>query len=449
MSGTGVASIAPHSIAKVGQEELSASEARWLAISAQGLSKDRPLGPATTRDLRGAIRAVGVVQLDAINVVERTQRLVLFSRVGTYNSALLEAMTGPGGELFETPGFRAALMPVAHQPLLRWRAASYGVPQDNPNYVRRVEAYYQANATYIAAVLAEVAARGPLAASALSDPRRRSGEWWQRRSDGRRALELLFARGDLAAWRTPRFERVYDLPERVIPAAVLASPTPSPEEAQRALVGLAAASLGVATVSDLARYHLLSPAVVKSRLPDLVEAGELIPVRVAGWRHPAFVTPTARPSWPKRTQATLLSPFDSLIWDRERTRRIFGFDYRIEVYLPAGKRQHGYYVLPLLVGDRLAGRFDLKADRKNAALRVVGAYAEPDADALAVGHAGAEELRRLSKWLGLDKVEVELNGQLATTLGQELALERPRGRRRDGGGRQATRVRAVPPEPPA
>jgi uncharacterized protein len=314
------------SIAKVGQEELSASEVRWLSLSAQGLSKDRPTGPVTTAQLRGAIRAVGVVQLDAINVVERTQRLVLFSRIGAYDPAPLDAMTGPGGKLFETPGFPAVLTPMAHQPLLRWRAASYGVFQDNPTYIRRVEAYYEANVTYIAVVLAEVGERGPLAASALSDPRGRSGEWWQRRSDGRRALEVLFARGDLAAWRTPRFERVYDLPKRVIPAAVLATPTPSPEEAQRALIRLAAASLGVATVADLARYHLLNPAIAKARVAELVKAGELVPAQVAGGRDPVFVSRAARPSRPKRTHATLLSPFDSLIWDRDRTRRVFGFD---------------------------------------------------------------------------------------------------------------------------
>ncbi|MBO0715579.1 MAG: YcaQ family DNA glycosylase, partial [Acidimicrobiales bacterium] len=329
----------------MGQEKLSASEARWLALSAQALSKDPPLGPATRAHLRRAIRAVGVVQLDAINVVERTQRLVLFSRIGAYDPALLDAMSGPGGDLFETPGFRAALMPMAQQPLLRWRTASYGVPRDNPTYVKRVDAYYRANAGYISAVLAEVAERGPLAASELSDPRRRRGEWWQRRSDGRRALEILFARGDLAAWRTARFERAYDLPERVIPASVLTSPTPSPEEAQRALIRLAAASLGVATVADLARYHLLDPMTVKARVAELVEAGELVPVQVEGWRAPAVMTSAARPSRPKRTRATLLSPFDSLIWDRERTRRVFGFDYRIEVYLPEVKRRHGYYVL--------------------------------------------------------------------------------------------------------
>lgn len=422
--------VRPPSIATVGQEKLSAIEARWLAISAQGLSSDRPVGPGTKAHVRRAVHQVGVVQLDAINVLERTQRLVLFSRIGAYDPSLLEAMTGPGGELFETPGFRAALMPVAHHPLLRWRAASYGVAQDNPTYVRRVQAYHQANASYIAAVLAEVAERGPLSASALSDPRRRSGQWWQRRSDGRRALELLFARGDLAAWRTLRFERVYDLPERVIPASVLASPTPSEEEAQRGLVRLAAASLGVATVADLARYHLLNPATVKARVPELVEAGELVPVQVAGWRDPAVVPKSARPFRLKRTQATLLSPFDSLIWDRERTRRLFGFDYRVEVYLPEAKRRFGYYVLPLLFGDGLVGRLDLKADRKRHVLRVVGAYAEPDGDARAVAHAGAEELRRLCTWLGLAVVDVEPNGGLATALRRAVALEGPRPGRR-------------------
>ncbi len=362
-----------------------------------------------------------MVQLDAISVLVRTQFLVLFSRVGAYSRPLFHQMFAPRGELFECAGYRAALMPVAQQPLLRWRAATFSVYRDNPRAVARRKAFYQANAGYIEAIRGEVAERGPLAASQLREPRRRSGEWWERRSDGRRALEFLFGRGDLGAWRTASFERVYDLVERVIPAPILSLPTPGAADAQRALVGLAARSLGVATTADLASYHLLDPATVRARAAELVEAGELIPVEVEGWNQPAYLDPRASGSRPVRPGATLLSPFDSLVWDRRRTSRLFGFDYRIEVYVPSAQRRHGYYVLPLLVGDRLVGRLDLKSDRKNSALQVLAAYAEPDTDLGALAVLTATELEAVGAWLGLDTVILQRRGDLA----EALARHRP------------------------
>jgi uncharacterized protein len=395
---------------------LSARDARRLAISAQGLGRARPGGTTGTRHLRDAIRAVGVLQLDAINVVARTQFLVLFSRIGAYDTRLLLDMTGPGGELFECAGYRAALMPVAHQPLLRWRADRYATYRDSPTSAARWDTYLEVHADYIAGALGEVAERGPLTASQLSDPRRRDGDWWERRSDGRRALEVLFAKGELAAWRTPTFERVYDLAERVIPPSVLAQPTPTEEEAQRALVMLAARSMGVATVADLAGYHLLQPATARARVAELVEAGELVRVEVEQWTEPAYLPVGARPAPLRRAHATLLSPFDPLISNRRRTRRMFGFDYRIEVYVPEAKRQYGYYVLPMLLDDRLVGRFDLKADRKTSTLRVAGAYLEPDVTAGPVLEAAAAELGELAAWLELEDITVATRGNLARPL---------------------------------
>ena len=358
-----------------------------------------------------AINAVGILQLDAISVVARTQFLVLFSRVGAYSQSLLHQMAGPGGELFECAGYRAAADAPPYQPLFRWQAIGLAAYNSDVRRAARWQAYRQANADYIDTVRREIGQRGPLTASRLTDPRRRGGEWWERRSDGRRALEFLFNLGELGAWRTSSFERVYDLVERVIPAPILSLPTPSAEDAQRALVLAAAQALGIGTAADLAGYHLLEPAVGRARVAELVEAGQLTPVQVEGWRQPAYLDAKARPAKPTRTHATLVSPFDSLIWDRRRTRRLFGFDYRIEVYVPEPQRRYGYYVLPLLVGDRLVARFDLKADRKASALRVAGAYAEPEVDLAHVAELAAAELEAMGAWLGLQSVTVGRPGK--------------------------------------
>ncbi|MEN8160722.1 MAG: crosslink repair DNA glycosylase YcaQ family protein, partial [Myxococcota bacterium] len=244
----------------------------------------------------------------------------------------------------------------------------------------------------------------------------RDGDWWNRRSVGRQALEHLFARGELAAWRNEGFERVYDLPERVIPSEVLARPEPSEADAHRELVAAAANALGVATVGDLADYYRIAKGPVAARVAELVEAGRLERVAVEGWREPAFRAPGLRVARPRRAHATLLSPFDSLIWERERTSRLFDFDYRIEVYVPAPKRRYGYYVLPLLLGDALVARFDLKADRKAGELRVEGAYLEPGGEAGPVAEAAAVELHALGAWLGLGGLRVGRRGNLATAL---------------------------------
>ncbi len=399
---------------------LSQVEARWLAIEAQGLAGPRPKGRVGRRHLRAAIDAVGTIQLDAIHVVERTQFLVLFSRLGPYDTARLHELCGPGGELFEYWGHAASLMPMAREPLFRWRMAQHGPAGASPVWSARMRTWSRANARYIASVVQEVRTRGPLAASQLSDPRRRNGEWWGRRSVGRQALEFLFARGEVAGWRTPNFERVYDLPERVIPEEVRSRATPSIEDSHRQLLLLAARSLGVATLRDLANYYMMKPAQAKARVAELVEGGQLVETRVEGWREAAYAPPEARPSRPRRDHATLLSPFDSLIWERARTQRLFGFDYRIEVYTPESRRRYGYYVLPLLLGDRLVARFDLKADRGESRLCVRGAYLEPGAQGRAVVPAAAAELDTLRRWLGLAQISVARRGNLAAPLGRAV-----------------------------
>lgn len=398
-----------------GTVTLSQREARWLALEAQGLGAGRPRAKG-----RGALLALierlGVLQLDAINVLERPQFLVPWSRLGAFDPAALHGLCGPGGALFEYWGHAASWLPVSHHPLLRWRMAGFRSARPATPYLARWQAWGKKNAAYVRRVRDEVRARGPLSAAQLSNPRRRDGEWWGRRSVGRQALEFLFARGELAGWRNESFERVYDLPERVIPGEVLAQPAPSETEAQRELVATAARALGVATLGDLADYHRIAKGSAAARVAELVEAGRLERVAVEGWREPAYRPSGLRVRRPRRSHATLLSPFDSLIWERERTSRLFGFDYRIEVYVPAPKRRYGYYVLPLLLGDALVARFDLKADRKASELRVESAHAEPAAKAPAVAAAAAAELVRLRAWLGLARVRVGGRGNLASAL---------------------------------
>jgi hypothetical protein len=403
--------------------QLSNREARWLAIAAQGLGGPRPVPfPATGKvpgraHLRRLMAQVGTIQLDAVNVLARTQFLVPFSRFGSYDPAVMRGLSGPGGCWFEYWGHAASLLPVELQPLFRWRMRDSGDESVyGAQYQQRRQAWRTAHADYLASVLAEVADRGPLAASQLSEPRRQSGEWWDRRSIGRRALEVLFSDGVLAAWRSSTFERIYDLVERVIPPAVLNLPTPRVADAELQLVVLAARCLGVATITDLADYFWLRPVAARARVAELVEGGQLEEVQVEGWGKPAYVVAGSHPRRPRRRHGTLLSPFDSLIWTRERTERLFGFRYRIEIYVPAPRRTYGYYVMPLLLGDELVGRFDLKSDRKGGALMVHGAFSEPGADPGVVALAALEELDHLRQWLGLGDLRIATKGDLAPRL---------------------------------
>jgi uncharacterized protein YcaQ len=400
---------------------LSARDARRLAIAAQGLDRARRPGDAGRARVRGAVERLGALQLDAVNVVARTQYLVLFARLGPFDRDHLHRLAGPRGPLFEYWGHMASIQPVALHPLLRWRMDRGGSYGERPAHAARIATWAGEHASYIDAVLAEVAERGPLSAAMLSEPRRRDGEWWGRRSVGRQALEHLFERGQLAAWRTPSFERVYDLPERTLPPEVLAAATPPTEDAHRALLSRAADALGVATARDLADYYRIRTSEATPRVRELVESSDLVPVSVEGWSEPGYVRPEATPTRPRRSQATLLSPFDSLIWDRSRTERLFGFRYRVEIYTPAPARRYGYYVLPVLVDDELVGRLDLKTDRQVGALRVLASYTEQGVDPNVVAPAIAAELVTMSTWLGADHIVVTDRGDLAPALRAAVA----------------------------
>ncbi|MCG5243872.1 winged helix-turn-helix domain-containing protein [Azospirillum doebereinerae] len=402
-------------------DTLSLREARRIAIAAQGLaaSPSADTAPAEARHVRKMVGRLGLVQIDSVNVLVRSHYLPLFSRLGAYEAGLLDRLAYGGKRrcLFEYWGHEASLIPVEQQPLFRWRMAR---AERGDGIYGELARFAAERRPYIDSVLAEVAARGPLGASELSEAGRGQGGWWGW-SDGKRAVEFLFWAGLLTTAGRRGFERLYDLPERVLPATVLATPTPDEAEAQRALLRIAARAHGIATERDLRDYHRLDPADARLRIAELVEAGDLLPVTVEGWAKPAYLAPDARR--PRKVgPRALLSPFDSLIWERQRTERLFGLRFRLEIYTPAEKREHGYYVLPFLMDERIAARVDLKSDRKAGTLLIQAAHAEPDSAHGPVADALAVELRRLAGWLGLGRVTVVGAGDLAPALANALTI---------------------------
>jgi len=400
----------------LGKDSLTAAEARRIALAAQGFGAARPTREVGQRQLLKTIERLGAVQIDSVNVVSRTHYLPAFSRLGAYPRPLLEALAwGQKPALFEYWGHEASLLPLSAQPLLRWRMAD---AHDGVGVWRGIARYLREHRAQVDRALAQIRERGPLAASELQLGSKGDGGWWGW-SEAKRALECLFWTGELTtATRRGTFERVYGLPEKVLPRAVLETPTPTREEAQRALLRIAARALGVATERDLRDYFRMSVAETRGRLAELVEAGELQPVTVQGWREPAYLDPAARR--PRRIAASaLLSPFDNAIWFRERTERMFGVRVRLEIYTPAAKRTHGYYVLPFLEDDALTARVDLKADRKAGTLRVLASHAEPWASPQTPERLAAE-LQLMTGWLGLERVAVEPRGDLAAALAAEL-----------------------------
>lgn len=393
--------------------KLSLGAARRIALAAQGFGRARP-PDVDRRQVGRVIGRLGLLQIDSVNVLARAHYLPLFSRLGPYRLELLErAAWGRRSErrLFEYWGHEASLLPIEHQPLLRWRMAR---AERGEGIYRSLARLARERPDFIAAVRREIEARGPLSAGELGEGGRGKSAWWGW-SEGKRALEYLFWSGVVTTATRRNFERVYDLTERVLPAAVAAAPTPAEPEAVRRLLLIAARALGVATAGDLRDYFRLDPADAHPRIEELVAAGALEQVTVEGWRHPAYLDPEARR--PRRIEArALVSPFDPLIWERARTERLFGFRYRIEIYTPAHKREHGYYVLPFLLGDRLVARVDLKADRAGRVLRVRAAHGEPDADPGEVAPALAAELSDMARWLALSRCEVERRGDLAAAL---------------------------------
>jgi hypothetical protein len=395
--------------------ELSLAGARRIALAAQGFGGPRPARAPSVNQIAALVNRLGVLQLDSVNVFSRSHYMPVFSRLGPYDRSRLDRISGHGGaidrRLVEYWAHEASLIPVELHPLFRWRMAD--VDRQAWGSIARIA---HNEPELVAETLELVAQRGPVRArdTGAVRPPPTAGRMWNWH-EGKVALEHLFFTGQIAAASRVNFERLYDTVDRVLPAEIRDRPTPTASEAQRQLVRIAAQALGVATEPDLGDYFRLPRAVSKARVAELASSNELVPVTVEGWTAPAYLWPAARK--PRRVRArALLSPFDSLIWFRQRIERLFNFRYRIEIYTPAAKRVHGYYVLPFLLGETLVARVDLKSDRQRGALLVQSAFAEGGVDRDHVATELAAELRLVADWLGLQKVVIARRGDLAAEL---------------------------------
>lgn len=385
------------------KETLSLSEARRAALAAQQF-----VGAGSAPRNAGAfaeiVRRLGVVQIDSVNVLVRSHYLPIFSRRGNYKSVLLEKAAYDARLLFEYWGHEASLLPVESYPLFRWRMedARTGVGTWG-----RLKRYATSHRDLVTAAVEQIRDCGPLGASELTDAGKSKGNWWGW-SQGKEILEWLFWIGAVTTARRRNFERLYDLTERVLPDSVRTAPVPAREQAQRELMLIGARAMGVATARDLRDYFRLPAKESATRLTELVEQGKLLPVTVEGWKQPGYLHHEAK--IPRASQvagvAALLSPFDSLIWERQRTERLFDFHFRLEIYTPLHKRTHGYYVLPLLLGERIVGRVDLKSERQGGVLQVKGGSVEPGVTLKAVLEPLDLQLNELAAWLGLERYGV-------------------------------------------
>lgn len=408
---------------------LSLPEARRIAVASQGFGP-RPATPSLGHVRKLAAR-LHAFQIDSVNVVARAHYVPAFARLGPYPMSALDSLAYRKRELFEYWGHAACLLPISLYPLVRYRMHA----QETQEYLR------SERGTYMAEVYAEVAERGPIAAAELSRPGTRSGNWWGWGA-GKATLEHLYDSGLVAIAGRRGFERLYDIAERVIPKAALDAPAPPREEAMKQLICLGAKASGIGTFGDITGYLRVdgwrdrmppgprwerpgpdsrrTAPIAKRLVSELVEEGRLLAAGVDGWREAAYAHPGIRV--PRSVDArALVTPFDSLVWERSRIERLFGMKYTIELYVPASKRIYGYYVFPFLLGDTLVARCDLKADRQRKVLMVQSAFLESAQDAGRVGPELADELRQLQAWLELDRIEVAERGDLAANLRRATA----------------------------
>jgi uncharacterized protein YcaQ len=393
---------------------LSLGEARRAVLAAQGFGVPKP-AQVTKRHLLSTIQRLGLLQIDSVNVLVRAHYFPLFSRIGPYPSEWLDDLAYRKRRLFEYWGHAASLIPVDLFPYFRWRMER---AKQGDGVYRGWVRFAQENAVLIQEVLEQIRRHGPSGAGDVEKAMRqeqanRKAGWWEW-SDSKTALEWLFWSGQVTTSTRRNFERVYDLTERVYPKLYNGF-IPDQITAQRELVAIASRALGVATENDLSDYFRLKVNETRPRIRELIETGELLEVKVEGWRQPAYVGSATRAPRTLETSA-FLSPFDPLLWERKRTERLFGFRYRIEIYTPAAQRQHGYYVVPFLFNENFVARLDLKADRTNNSLRVVAAFAEPQTEPKNFIHAMATELRSLAAWLRLEKIEIANYGELGPML---------------------------------
>ncbi|MBT5569126.1 MAG: winged helix-turn-helix domain-containing protein [Acidimicrobiaceae bacterium] len=387
------------------------SIARRIALAAQGFNDTAPGDRVDVRHFRRVLARIGLLQLDSVQAVCRSHYLPVYSRLGPYDRDHLDRWLWRSGEMFEAWSHEASLVPVDLEPRLRWLKERARSGDTWPG----LAAIAENGADYVAAVLSEVEQRGPVTAADLSDPRPRTGTWWDGRSDAKRAVDWLFRVGDVGSRRVGNFQRTYEAFTGVVSSGIRDLPTPGADEAQRDLLEIAGRCHGIGTAGDLADYFRIGIREARPRLAELVEEGRLLAAEVDGWSDPAFMYPGA--VRPRSVSArALLSPFDPVVWFRPRAERLFGFRYRIEIYVPEPKRVYGYYVLPFLLGDQLVGRVDLKADRANGRLLARGVFAEEGVDMDFVAFELSIELDRLAGFLGLTDVVVASRGNLAGAL---------------------------------
>ena len=387
-------------------EKVSLAAARRIALGAQGFADPRPKGRVDRRHFRRVLDRMGLIQIDSVNVLVRSQELPLFARLGPHPRSMIADAT-KSGEVFEYWVHEASHVDMAHHQLHRWRMT-------RDHQWSRYFTLHDRRPGYIEEVYQRIADGGPVVSGDLSERVGKKGTWWDW-DDAKIALEYLFWAGRVTVTRRPDFARIYDLTERMIPAEVLARPDVPERDARKQLLELAARHHGIATLADLTDYHRQGRQACKPLVAELVEEGVLREAAVEGWKQPAYLHHLARV--PRRIDAcALLSPFDPVVWNRDRAHRLFGFHYRIEIYTPQPKRIYGYYVLPILWGDSVAGRLDMKADRQGGRLLVQASFAEPGVPAGDLAEDLAPELHAMAAWLGLGEVEVVQRGDLASTL---------------------------------
>lgn len=398
-------------------DALSNAQARRLALVAQGFANPKREGTANWTRIERAIAHMNLLQIDSVNVLVRSHYLPVFARAGHYSHDTLDQRTFGRRKrrFFEYWAHEASFLPLELYPLLRWKMERALRGAGDHKFL---EKFAREQKAYVDAVRAHVRVNGATTVSDLPDPGGRTGNWWGW-NKGKIALEYLFHTGEVTAATRRVFERLYDLPERVLPSETLNATAVPEEEAVRRLIDLSARAMGVASEADLRDYFRLPVDAFKKALPRVIEEGLLLPVTVEGWKVKAYRhRDTGSPR--KAGANALLSPFDPLVWERSRAERLFDFRYRIEIYTPQPKRVYGYYVLPFLEGDRLTARFCLKADRQDGVLRVNSAHGEDGIDMVRTAEAAAPELRKMAQWLGLADVAAAARGPLAKPLRQAL-----------------------------
>lgn len=390
------------------RRSISLAQARRLALGAQGFSRARPVGRIDKRHLRRVFDNVGIIQIDSVNVLARSQELVVFARLGPHPRSLIEEATA-NGEIFEYWVHEASHVPTDQHYLYRWA-------MQQPHRWGAFRNLIDDRPDLLDSVMQRVTEHGPIVASDLKQRVGKKGPWWDY-DDGKIAVEALFREGRLTATRrSSDFARLYDLPERVIPADALDRPSLPEADARKELLRMAAEYHGIGTANDLIDYHRQHIPSSRPLIAELVEDGRLVEVDVESWEKPGYMAPSTNAIPRKVSARALLSPFDPVVWNRERAERLFGFRYRIEIYVPKPKRQYGYYVLPFLLGDQLVGRVDLKADRANGTLLVQSAWAEPGTAEHDVARELYEELSLMAGWLELERVEIVGAGDLSPAL---------------------------------